>query len=707
VSARRASGVNPPTLRSLQVFALDPSLELDVDTAHVNRSVIQVDWEEELQPGPVGEYLEVIDVDPPSRSAYLPVDLNHPHLLAQDGLSPSEGNPQFHQQMVYAVAMKTIANFEQALGRSVHWSPRHRDEAGEPVRDWQSQFVPKLRIYPHALREANAYYSAGKKALLFGYFNAQNTDAAEGLPGGLIFTCLSHDIIAHEMTHAILDGIHRRLLEPTNPDTLAFHEAFADLVAIFQHFTLPGVLEHQIAQTRGDLATENLLAKLAIQFGRATRRRNALRDALGEVNPATGLWERRPADPTRIAHIFEPHARGALLVAAIFDAFLAIYKRHAADLLRIASGGTGILADGALHPDLVQRLAGEARTVAQRVLTMCLRALDYLPPVDVTFGDYVRALITIDADLVPNDPRRYRAAFITALRDRGIYPRDVRTLSVESLRWQPPTEDEQELLKQVLPPPSVLRLMTYANDFPEGHAPYLGRPEDATADEVGDLDELTWQLLQQYQDVTPAGERSKQQTSLAPHSDGQPSPADLRRWDEFRRERQFAWYWHQYLQTRVRDPALAGRAEQLTDLLGIDLFASERKFEVHAVRPTSRVRRDGRTKEELLVLMTQRHPAQLEFGADWGEGNYFFRSGCTILIDPVSAEVRYVISKRKSDTSAGRQARQAAYLRDRLQREGLDARSRYGVWIKGDRDRTRRHEPFRLLHQGPKDEDWI
>jgi hypothetical protein len=42
-----------------------------------------------------------------------------------------------------------------------------------------------------------------------------------------VFTCLSQDIIAHEVTHALLDGMHRRFNEPSNLDVLAFHEAFA------------------------------------------------------------------------------------------------------------------------------------------------------------------------------------------------------------------------------------------------------------------------------------------------------------------------------------------------------------------------------------------------------------------------------------------------------------------------------------------------
>ena len=33
--------------------------------------------------------------------------------MVENGLDHSESNPQFHQQMVYAVAMKTIKNFER------------------------------------------------------------------------------------------------------------------------------------------------------------------------------------------------------------------------------------------------------------------------------------------------------------------------------------------------------------------------------------------------------------------------------------------------------------------------------------------------------------------------------------------------------------------------------------------------------------------
>jgi hypothetical protein len=450
----RTLPIERPPFRRLRGYAFDPTLSTQLDNTLVNMVTMKVPWEFDpetgkdiLQPGPVGEYLEVVDVDPASGCFYAPVDLNQPYLLAKDGLAPSEGNPQFHQQMAYAVAMTTIRNFERTLGREAFWAPHFsREIDGQGNEQVTETYVRRLRIYPHALREANAYYSPQKKALLLGYFPASASDPRYHLPGGIVFTCLSHDVVAHETTHALLDGMHRRFIEASNPDVLAFHEAFADIVALFQHFSFPDVLRHQIAKTQGDLASENLLAQLAQEYGQATGSHGALRDALGEFG-AKGTWQPKVPDPTAIDSTTEPHARGSLLVAAIFDAFVSIYKFRVADLLRIATGGTGVLPAGQLHPDLVNRLAGEAAKSAQHVLNMCIRALDYCPPVDLTFGDYLRALITADYDLVRDDDLGYRLAVVEAFRGWGIYPHDVRSLSIDSLRWQEATnQDFQPLL---------------------------------------------------------------------------------------------------------------------------------------------------------------------------------------------------------------------------------------------------------------------
>jgi len=415
----------PPTYRRLRVYAYDPSLGSRLATLGINEAVLEVPWEEGLQPGPVGEYLEVVDVDVQSNCCYAPVDLNSPHLLVQDGLPPSDSSPQFQQQMVYATAMSTINHFERALGRVALWAPRTVNEEAEET----DRYVQRLRVYPHALRTANAYYSPQRKALLLGYFAASKTRSVDTLPGGLIFTALSSDIIAHETTHALLDGLHRGFLENTNPDVFAFHEAFADIVALFHHFTMPEALRQAIAGTRGDLRRQNLLAALAIEFGQATGKSGyaGLRNAIGQ-----------PPTPLDYEKNTEAHNRGAVLVAAVFDAFLQIYSSRSADLFRLATGGTGIVPEGEISHDMVIRLAQEASKAASHVLEICIRGLDYCPVVDITFGEYLRALITADRDLVPDDQRGYRVAFVSAFRDRGIYPANVKSLSEDSLVWEAP-----------------------------------------------------------------------------------------------------------------------------------------------------------------------------------------------------------------------------------------------------------------------------
>jgi hypothetical protein len=79
-------------------------------------------------------------------------------------------------------------------------------------------------------------------------------------------------------------------------------------------------------------------------------------------------------------------------------------------------------------------LAKEASKSAKHVLNMCIRALDYCPPVDITFGEYLRAIFTAGIDLVKDDARSYLLAFIDTFRRRYIYPECIKMLSEESLQ---------------------------------------------------------------------------------------------------------------------------------------------------------------------------------------------------------------------------------------------------------------------------------
>jgi hypothetical protein len=180
------------------------------------------------------------------------------------------------------------------------------------------------------------------------------------------------------------------------------------------------------AMIQAEIGEDNPMVDLARQFGEAMGNRKALRSALGT-----------PPDPRALENCFEPHERGAILVAAIFDAFFTVYINRTRDLIRMAYSDGREIVPNFLHPDLANRLADEASKTAMRIQNICLRALDYCPPVDITFGDYLRALVTSDRDAVADDGRGYRAALINAFRSRGIRPEGVLSYNEDALGWDP------------------------------------------------------------------------------------------------------------------------------------------------------------------------------------------------------------------------------------------------------------------------------
>lgn len=448
----------PPATRPLKAYAFDPSLGKYLG----NEMTLNVKYEK-LAPGPIGRRVAVIDYDGANQVFYSPVDLDDPGLLIRGGLDPSESDPRFHQQMVYAVVSETIQYFESALGRRIRWrlDERTPDAKGQTSAKSLPGDIFRLNLYPHAMISANAAYSPSAKGILFGYFRASKSDPGRNLPGQTVFTCLSHDIIVHETTHAVLDGIRTYFAERTNPDVPAFHEAFADLAALFRHFSHKEALLDTIQKTGGrlyqhhlqpeaavtddekgreiqaELAADNPLIGLAQQFGEARGTGRALRSALGA-----------PPNPHLIKKPdLEPHERGAILVSAVFDAYFTIYLRQTSNLFRIFRAGGGSTDSSELSGAMASLLAEAASRTASTLFQICVRAIDYCPPVDITFGDYLRAVMTADRDLHPSDPLGVRDAFMQAFRLRGIVPEDAQYFSEESLCWPQVAKDEFPSMK--------------------------------------------------------------------------------------------------------------------------------------------------------------------------------------------------------------------------------------------------------------------
>ncbi len=408
---------NVPTAsleRPLTIIAQDPSILASDGGVLTTQVSIPA---ERLEAGPWGHRIQVIDYDASSKSYYAPWDHEKQDVFVDPyaGKNDAErllGDPKFHAQNVYAIAMRILARFEFAFGRRVDWS-------------FQSH---QLKIAPHAFRDANAYYEGRSQSLQFGYFLNRAED-------GYVFTCLSHDVVAHETTHAILDGLQSRYVYRSSPDQAAFHEAFSDVVALLSVFALTEVVSILIGSgsqvsdgVRGastirmdDVSIESmrnsLLTSLAEQFGDelSSGRGSPLRQSL-LIRPSTTYLHEEEFQ--------EPHRRGEILVAAVMNAFLHVFDRRVRSL---DASGSGILNR--------ERVVEEAAKTADHLLTIVIRALDYCVPVHLTFGGFLSALVTSDAEIVGDDTAYgYRTQLVESFAQFGILP-DARDDAGESGAW--------------------------------------------------------------------------------------------------------------------------------------------------------------------------------------------------------------------------------------------------------------------------------
>ncbi len=357
---------------------------------------------EPLHPGPCGARIKVVDYDASQDRYYHPLDGAYeqdgkPHDPFADVSSSARlRDPNFHQQNAYAVAMRILCRFETALGRRANFGfDGHQ-----------------LHIAPHAFAEANAYYSRESRSLCFGYFPDDHDR--------MVFTCLSHDIVAHETAHALLDGLRPRYIDPSSPDQGGFHEGFADIIALLSILADKRIVEAVLtaegvmAQSRKLVARKKLSAEALRQstlLGLAECMGSPMPNGSAEALRRSVKLKPHPKwldDP----EFAEPHRRGEILVAAILNAFIGVW-RHRLE-------GLGEIKPGYLD---AARVVEEGATAASHLLTMSIRALDYAPPTDLQFSDYLSALLTADKETVPDDTRfHYRDTIRRCFAAWGIQP---------------------------------------------------------------------------------------------------------------------------------------------------------------------------------------------------------------------------------------------------------------------------------------------
>lgn len=329
--------------------------------------------------GPVTERLAVLDFDPDTGkllpgATFMPP--NSRRKLGRYKIPERNGEfdinaPAFLQTSAFGTVLRTMYMYEEmdAMGRKLRWAFD----------------APQLLIIPRAGQMANAYYERDSHSLQFFFFPVSGSQ--------MIYTCLSRDIVAHETGHAILDGIAPDLYNAITPQSLGLHEAIADLTALLMAFRSHNLRETVLRQTGGSIENTTAFSSVAEEFGNALDSQGHagyLRSLLNERTlDANDTSTDRYGNPNRVPRN-QPHALSEVLTGALYRTMVNLHNKRKAQYEQ----------EDGLSP----AAAGKALWVAsEQFKRMILRALDYLPPGEISFADYGRAIIAADQALFPDD----------------------------------------------------------------------------------------------------------------------------------------------------------------------------------------------------------------------------------------------------------------------------------------------------------------
>jgi hypothetical protein len=294
-------------------------------------------------------------------------------------------------------------------------------------------------------------------------------------------------------------------------------------------------------------------------------------------------------------------------------------------------------------------LTTEICKTADHVLRMCIRALDYCPTVDITFGDYLRAIITADLDAVKDDYLGYRIAFMEAFRKWNILPPDIRTVSEQTLAWNTPDNPCPEWLKDIVNKAGDITHKHYDNT----DQIVFGWNRTLTRSEIFQLNEdnrwRLWRRLKQAFDKDP---KLYKEFGLVPGVPAFKADGTIR---------------------EVRAPP-------------------DTTFEVHSVRLARRVTPDGDYATNVVAAITQRQAVPF-VGDNVADGFFWFRGGATLIIDPIENHERICYSIIKNSGNQLRRAQQKQLI------TGSARSSLRALYFGGDTGLAGiSSEPFALMH---------
>ena len=373
------------------VLIKDPEVSRYKDLPLVEDFVVE--QEELFLDGPVSRRLAILDFDADAGglragARFVPPGPGASGFGRYDVASRAElAADDFIQASTFGGVLKTLYLFEEpdTLGRAVRWA---FDGS-------------QLLVVPRAGEWGNAFYERESRSLQLFYVKPDSRHT--------IYACHSMDILAHETAHAVLDGIAPDLYDSLLPESLALHEAVADLTTLLMAFSSRKLAEHVLEQTGGSITTPNAFTEIAEQFGAA-------------IHPGQeGLRNLFNDRTMKNVDTSEPHALSEVLSGALYRVMVRIHEELKTESANKSMGKSSLIVPAEVArwqqtaPESEatfqarRKLAGANKATtksaaamralwiaAQRFKRTVLRALDYLPPGEATFADYGRAIIASD-----------------------------------------------------------------------------------------------------------------------------------------------------------------------------------------------------------------------------------------------------------------------------------------------------------------------
>ncbi len=384
------------------------------------RAIEGTDVEDDQQfflDGPIGRQVAVVDFDDRTGAllpgaVFLPPAAGRKRGRYEIADRKDLGARDLNQVSVYTTVLNTMEMYQEpdALGRPLTWAFG----------------APQLLVVPRAGERARAFYQRESHSLQFFFFPSQNPVNK----GQTIYSSLSRDIVSHETAHAILDGIAPDLYHALTPQSLALHEAVADLTAVLMAFRSRVLREAVLNKTGGSIRDATPFSSVAEEFARSKDRL----DRVGHLRSLTNDRTLDPDDdsrdesgqPNQVSRR-SPHQLSEVLTGALYPLMIDLHEKQRQKL--VAKTGRSALS-----------VSGQALAVAaDRFKRMLLRALDYLPPGEVSFADYGRAILASDEASYPVDDGS-RAWIRREFRRRHIVE-DEAELAVRTLFENPAVAD--------------------------------------------------------------------------------------------------------------------------------------------------------------------------------------------------------------------------------------------------------------------------